>query len=395
MALTKKKILLFTDWYEPGFKAGGPIQSCRNIVNLLSGDATFYIVTSDRDLGDTQAYPGIQTDTWLSKGNINLFYSSPRAMTLNNILEMFRLLNPDVVYLNSMFSFRYTIIPLWAIRKSGFRKRVVLAPRGMLAHSALAMKRWKKRPFLFAFSNSQLSKRMVFHATNQQEITDIRKVMGPKANIVYAANVPQVPNSVPEKEKREGQLNCLYLSRIHPIKNLAFALEVFNGIKDLRNIRFDIFGPVEDEQYYAKCFALARQLEENVEVNFMGPLDHGHLADTFKDYHLFFLPTKGENFGHAIFEALACGCPVLISDQTPWTDLEANNAGWSISLDEEEEFRKKIREMYQLDHLAMREKSHAAYEYASKYVSSANLKKNYSTLFGLEVNEASDAHPRA
>ena len=38
---------------------------------------------------------------------------------------------------------------------------------------------------------------------------------------------------------------------------------------------------------------------------------------------VFLLPTGGENFGHAIFEALSCGVPVLISDQTPWRGLEA------------------------------------------------------------------------
>ena len=395
MASTKKKVLLFTDWYEPGYKAGGPIQSCRNIVNLLGSDVDFYVVTSDRDLGDTAAYTGIETDAWLAKGDINIYYGSPGQLTAKKIREIFHQVNPDVVYLNSMFSFRYTIIPLLVIRKTGFRGKIVLAPRGMLTDSALATKKWKKRPFLLAFSSSSVSKRILFHATSQQEIAEIRKTMGNKANIMLAANVPRISGSIIEKEKREGQLNCIYLSRIHPIKNLQFALDVFEGIKDLRNIRFDIFGPVEDEQYYAKCFELATKLEKNIEVNFMGPLNHGYLANTLKDYHLFFLPTKGENFGHAIFEALASGCPVLISDQTPWQDLDANNAGWSISLNEPEEFRKRIREIYLLDNFSMNEKSHAAFEYAKNHVSSANLRKNYSTLFGLEVNEPSDAHPRA
>jgi glycosyltransferase involved in cell wall biosynthesis len=40
------------------------------------------------------------------------------------------------------------------------------------------------------------------------------------------------------------------------------------------------------------------------------------------------LPTLHENYGHAIAEALASGCPVLISDHTPWNEAEIKNAGF-------------------------------------------------------------------
>ncbi len=82
----KKKILLFTDWYEPGFKAGGPIQSCKNIVNTLADEFDFYIFTSDRDLGDKNPYQDIQTDTWLKLPNgAKLFYASPSFLKSSNI----------------------------------------------------------------------------------------------------------------------------------------------------------------------------------------------------------------------------------------------------------------------------------------------------------------------
>jgi glycosyltransferase involved in cell wall biosynthesis len=280
------------------------------------------------------------------------------------------------------------------LSKTAFTGKIILAPRGMLTDSALAIKKCKKKLLILAFSKSAISRKIVFHATNKQEITDIKKAIGDRVNVFFAPNVSNIAEPLIEKEKHAGQLNCIYLSRIHPIKNLQFALEVFKELGDLHNIRFDIFGPVEDEQYYTKCFELARRLEKNIEVNFMGSLDHARLAGTFKDYHLFFLPTKGENFGHAIFEALASGCPVLISDQTPWKDLESNNAGWSISLNDPDEFRKRVKEMYLLDNFSMNEKSRAAFSYAKNYVSLADLKNSYARLFGLEINEPRNVHPR-
>lgn len=52
----------------------------------------------------------------------------------------------------------------------------------------------------------------------------------------------------------------------------------------------------------------------------------------------FFVPTKGENFGHVFIEALSAGVPILVSDKTPWRDLEAKGVGWDISLHKQENF---------------------------------------------------------
>ncbi|RYE40241.1 MAG: glycosyltransferase, partial [Sphingobacteriales bacterium] len=129
----KKKILLFTDWYEPGFKAGGPIQSCKNIVNTLANEFDFYIFTSDRDLGDKHPYQGINTDTWLKLTNgANAFYASPSFLKSTNIRREIVELKPDIVYLNSMFSSGFSLLPLWILRSLSFDGRIILAPRGML-----------------------------------------------------------------------------------------------------------------------------------------------------------------------------------------------------------------------------------------------------------------------
>jgi glycosyltransferase involved in cell wall biosynthesis len=78
---------------------------------------------------------------------------------------------------------------------------------------------------------------------------------------------------------------------------------------------------------------------------------------TLAGYDLFLLPTRGENFGHAIFDALEVGLPVLLSDQTPWRDLERIGAGWSLPLANPDRFAATIDDFATLDlsaRLAMR-----------------------------------------
>lgn len=221
MTSDKRTILLFTDWYEPGFKAGGPIQSCKNIVNTLSQDFNFYIFTSDRDLGDHQPYSEIQTDTWITLSNgSRIFYASPEFLKPKNIKSIIRNVNPGIVYLNSMFSRSFTFIPLWVFKKIKFEGRIILAPRGMLNKSALAKKKLKKKIFLVLFSFTGISKKLIFHATDQQEALDIKNHFNGASSIFMAENIPNVNSDWKKRAKRPGHLKLVFISRVHPIKNL-------------------------------------------------------------------------------------------------------------------------------------------------------------------------------
>jgi glycosyltransferase involved in cell wall biosynthesis len=58
------------------------------------------------------------------------------------------------------------------------------------------------------------------------------------------------------------------------------------------------------------------------------------VSEALSTAHFLLMPSRHENFGHAIVEAWAHGCPVLLSDRTPWKNLEAAGAGWDWPLDE-------------------------------------------------------------
>jgi len=110
--MEKKKVMVFIDWYLPGFKAGGPIRSVRNIAITFSKEIDFYIVTSDRDFGDVQAYPSIQLDQWLYFDKEKVIYLSSKNQNQNNYINLIEEIEPDTIYLNSLFSLKFSILPL-------------------------------------------------------------------------------------------------------------------------------------------------------------------------------------------------------------------------------------------------------------------------------------------
>ena len=95
------------------------------------------------------------------------------------------------------------------------------------------------------------------------------------------------------------------------------------------------------------------------------------------DYHFFILPTFHENFGHSIFEALSAGCPVLISDQTPWHDLEEKKAGWDLPLNDESLWKDKLNELIKMSDDEYQEWSRGARKVAEEYVNSLELLEAY------------------
>lgn len=378
-----KRILILIDWFYPAFKAGGPIQSCKNIVDTLSDKYSFYLLTSDRDLGDKMPLKGIIPDQWVDQNdNTHIRYTSKDAMTGDLIKQVIEEVKPDIIYLNSLFSLRYTLIPFYILNKIGYNGKIIIAPRGMLHQGAMQYKTFKKKLFLYLFSRFYVRQNVFFHATDEQEALDIKKYFGHQSQVLVVENIPSIDYSpLQSKPKEKKSIKCVYASRLHPKKNLLFALEVLKDLEDA-NIQFDIYGPIDDKEYLMECLDIAYDLPANVMVNFCRPLRHFDLSQKLKEYHLFFLPTRGENFGHVIFEAMSAGLPVLISDQTPWTNVEAYEAGWSLPLANKESFAEKIRMVCDMDSEAFRSMANNAKEYANTYYGRLNFKQKYGELFG-------------
>ena len=362
----KLKILTFSGWYLPGYRGGGPIQTLANMVERLRDEFEFKIVTSDRDSQDTKPYSGIMINRWNNVGKAKIFYMSPNRPSLQYLRRIFCATEYDVLYLNSFFSPYFTIKPL-LLRRLGLipGRPLVIAPRGEFSYGALGLKSLKKRLYISASKVLGLYRGVLWQASGVHEEADIRRWFGSGVPVIIAPDLPPLfyesKDSTLKREKAKGALNIVFLSRISRKKNLRGALEMLNGLKG--RVQFDIYGPMENKLYWAECQKIINRLPDNIEVKYCGSVAHDRVNAVMMKHDIFFLPTLGENFGHVILEALCAGCPVVISDQTPWQGLEEKGVGWDLPLARMKLFLDALQRCVEMDNGEHKKWSERALKY--------------------------------
>lgn len=371
--------MIFTDWYLPGFKAGGPVTSISNLVRLLSSDYQIYIITSDRDLNEAEPYPNLVAGRWLEKENYFVYYSSPSIKNYKLFKNLIFSINPNYIYINSMFSVYFTLFPLLIRKLNRIESNFIISPRGMLRESALSQKWLKKYIFMKIQAPLQLFKNVIFHSTDHQENNDIHKYFLKNHTIHTIENVALQNIEFITRKKEVGKANLVFTGRIHPIKGLLFLLSCLKLIKG--EVELFIIGPIEDTSYYNQCCKTISTLPNNVTITWLGHKSFEEIKRYYTTCHFFILPTQGENFGHAIFEALANGLPVLISDQTPWKNLSLNHAGWDLSLNNKNEFMATIQHVVAMPDDEYQKWSHGAFNFLKMHYNLEKLKLEYQNLF--------------
>ncbi len=364
-----KKILVFCDYYRPSLKAGGGMWTVANLVDRFCDRYQFHIVTRNYDSpGDTRPYTGVRTGEWNEMGNAQVYYAAANDLTATKCAALATMVGPDVVFLNSVFS---TPVVKFLIAR---RKRlapdcgVVLAPCGELSEGALRSKSLKKRAFLAVAKAIGLYRDVFWKASTDLESHEIRGVFGKHLGPFIAPDL--TPRTIlpgfevaQKPPKTAGEARFVFLSRIVPKKNLAFALRLFRGITDGRII-LDIVGPIEDSEYWQLCEKLISEMPPNVTVNVLDGVDYPTGLQKLVDNHFFILPTFNENFGYVFIESLAAGTPILISDQTVWGSVSEHNIGWVNSLGEHQKWIDSIRRCIGMDQFEFIEMSSRARNFA-------------------------------
>ncbi len=146
-------------------------------------------------------------------------------------------------------------------------------------------------------------------------------------------------------------------------------------------IRVKVVGNPEDISYRDQCKKMVRDLPPTVQVTFTNEVPHHMINQLIKEHHIFCLPTSGENFGHAIFESLAAGRPVLISDQTPWRNLDRYKAGWDLPLSDPAKFGAIIEQCALMNAAEFNERCQAAWQFCNRYLQASDIKQQYLKLF--------------
>ena len=334
----KPSILIALPHYRPGWKAGGPTRTIANLVEHLGDEFSFRILTSDRDYGDERAFPGIEADRWRRVGKADVLYMSPARRGVRAFAHALDGADYDALYLNSFFHPQFTVAPLLAYRLGLAQRRpCVIAPRGEFASAALRLKQRKKAAYFRTACAAGLYSGLRWQASSAFEAKDIQRRLSRIAkDIAVVANLPPAVEdhaaSTPEPTGGREPLRLVLLSRVSRMKNIAFAIEAVASSP--APVHLDIWGAVEDADYWRECIAATACMPDHARVEYRGPAPFDRVTEILASYDMLFLPSQGENYGHVIAESFSAGTPVLISDRTPWRNLQRDGVGWDLPIDE-------------------------------------------------------------
>ena len=369
----KRKILILMGRYLPGHKDGGPLRTMINVTDALGDEYDFYIGCLDRDHGDTEAYPDIEKESWNQVGKAKVWYVHPGGFTNKLILELAE--GKDLVYLSSFYD-DYGYKTLLLNKRKKLNCPVALASMGVFSDAALKQKALKKKIFITGCKLLRLFSHVTWSVTSELEAMDVKRAVNKNIKYVVAEDLPRM--SVPGRKGKSGNiLKVVFLSRICAHKNLDFAIRAIENMN--YNVEFTIYGPIQEEEYWEKC---KKQLE-NVKFKWFyeGDVPSDEVQEKLSQHDVLVFPSKSENYGHVVFEALSVGCIPVISDQTPWKSLNEEKAGYELPLVQERftEILNELAEMPVEKHVFMADR---AVGYAQKKVEQARKETGYRLIFG-------------
>ena len=329
-----KSIVIFADYYQPGYRAGGPIVSISRMV-AADRENAFAIVTRNHDYGQTDPYDNIARQTWTTQGRARVAYLSNSPLDTLWTIRQLRNSPIDYYYLNGLHSWRFALAPLVLLRLGIIPSaRLLCAPRGETSPGALALKRVKKRMYR-PLIKALLPKDTVWHVSSPMEEEEVRDWWGgglPRGHqFIIRPNLAPPPET---KELRTPKLNppvVCFASRIDRKKGLDRALRLLRHVDGFG--RFEVHGAITDAAYWEECRQLSRVLHPGDTVAFMGEYEPTQVRSIFANASALLLPTQGENFGHVIAEALSVGCPVIAPPTTPWTAVLRSGGGHVMETD--------------------------------------------------------------
>ena len=325
-----KKLLIMASLFPPQKLGGGPITSIGNLVANLKDKYDVYVLSHNFDLGEKQFLEGVERNKWNKKYGVNVFYFDYKNNRFENILKKIKEVKPDIIYQNSFFSYDHLLPVLHYKKHCDKNVRVIIAPRGEFGAEKFGIGGFKKRLYKNLLKFFGLLKNTVWQATSDDEKSEIEKFIG-KYPIYKASNLPS-GYSTPDykKDKKAGEISLFTISRIHQIKNI---LSSVTCLKDVTGkVTFDIYGPMEQKDYWDECERVIKKLPGNISVSYRGAINHEEVESVIRSHDALLFPTKGENFGQTIVDSFLNARPVIISDMTPWSDCCDYGAGCVVGL---------------------------------------------------------------
>ena len=378
----KKRVLIINPTYLPGYKAGGPQQTIQNICEVYNENADIYLLTLNHDMGELDVY-SYPTNQWIDLYGIKIMYVSDKEFGFRLFEKMYR--DYDTILACGLFC--KSTIKMMLLKKND-HKQLFVAPMGVFSKNALKVNSIKKKLFLNAFSLMGVFKKCIWSFTTEEELSEAKETIGVKniVNFIIAEDLPRAVDFDAQKERlncRNDVLRIIFLSRIVLKKNLLQAIKIlthpFEGA-----IIFDIYGLKEDQDYWKQCEEAMIGLPINIICKYCGSIKPEESIKAFEEHDIFLFPTLGENYGHVIFESLAAGCLPIISNTTPWKDLDDNQCGNIFDLEDIQGFRNCIKDYIEMPRDVLIRRKNNAIDYAEKKYRTSINTSGYSNIFLLD-----------
>lgn len=230
----------------------------------------------------------------------------------------------DLYHVNALWQYP-THATLKAARLKN--KPCIISTHGMLYPEGLKKSKWIKKLSLFLYQHKDLKNATAFHATSEQEKNYIRD-FGLKQPIAVIPNAIDSNNfGRPNFEYKTGKRKVGFMGRLNPIKNLEALIKAWAIAFEVTKQHELVIMGDGDRAYKESLLKLAINLNVH-NIAYTGFVTGKTQDDLLSQLSYLVLPSKSENFGMVVPEALWKGIPVIASKGTPWEELKTYSCGW-------------------------------------------------------------------
>lgn len=242
-----------------------------------------------------------------------------------------------VVYINGLWRFFQVQAARYAQVKGC---KIVVAPRGMLMDEAFAHRAYLKKLFWFLWLKSAYERADIIHTTSMPEARAITRLLGSvntkviphgidefndysEADVIAAKSLLQVPVNT---------FCLLFLGRITEHKQVHLLIDALaTVIFDYPDVKLLVAGEESEDKYINKLRSRCSELKVEDSVLFVGRVEGALKRNVLMAGDLLVLPSKSENFGVVVSEALSFGVPVIVTENSPWGILSDLGLGSTTS----------------------------------------------------------------
>ena len=203
----------------------------------------------------------------------------------------------------------------------------VVSPHGMLEPWAFRHNRLKKCLPWHLWERRALASADVLEAKSDMEAAGFPAVGLHNTAAVIPVGL-DLPPEASKPPSQAGSRRCVFLSRLHVKKGIDILLEAWARTRPVQ-WQLTIAGP-DESGIMPSLRDLASRLGIASEVDFIGPVHGNAKWSLLRSADLFVLPSRSENFGIVVPEAMAVGVPCIATTATPWSLLQAEGLGWCV-----------------------------------------------------------------